>query len=63
MEEVLDTTSISEDDKKKYELLPNFNKYFDVKKNIIYEHAQFNQHSQLLDESADHLIMEIQSSR
>ena len=43
-EEVLDTTSISEDDKKKYEKVINeFDKYFDVKKNVIFECARFNQ--------------------
>ena len=40
-EEVLDTTSISEDDKKKYEnVIDEFDKYFDVKKNVMYECAQ-----------------------
>ena len=59
-EEVLDTTRISEDDKKKYEkVIDEFDKYFKVKKNVIYERARFNQRCQLLDESADHFITEI----
>ena len=59
-EEVLDTTRVSEDNKKKYQkVIDKFDKYFKVKKNVIYEHARFNQRSQLPDESADHFIMEI----
>ena len=59
-EEVLDTTRISEDEKKKYEkVIDEFDKYFKVKKNMIYERARFNQCCQLLDESADHFITEI----
>ena len=57
---MLDTTRISEDDKKKYEkVIDDFDKYFKVKKNVIYERARFNQRCQLLDESADHFITEI----
>lgn len=59
-EEVLDTTHISEDNKKKYEkVIDEFDKYFKVKKNVIYECARFNQCSLLPDESADHFITEI----
>ena len=57
---MLDTTRISGDDRKKYEkVIDKFDKYFKVKKNVIYERTRFNQHSQLLDESADHFITEI----
>ena len=59
VEEVLDTTCISEDNKKYDKVIDEFDKYFKVKKNVIYEHAHFNQRSQLLDESADHFITEI----
>ena len=59
-EEVLNTTRISEGDKKKYEkVIDEFDKYFKVKKNVIYERARFNQRCQLLDESSDHFITEI----
>ena len=59
-EEVLDTTRIFEEDKQKYDkVVDEFDKYFKVKKNLIYERARFNQRSQLLDESADHFITEI----
>ena len=45
-EEVLDTTHISGDDRKKYEkVIDEFDKYFKVKKNVIYERTRFNQHS------------------
>jgi len=53
-EEVLDTTHISEDDRKK--VIDEFDKYFKVKKNVRYERAWFNQRNQLLDESADHSL-------
>ena len=59
-EEVLDTTRISEDDRTKYKkVVEEFDKYFKVKKNVIYEHARFNQRNQLLDEPADHFITEV----
>ena len=46
--------------RKKYEkVIDEFDKYFKVKKNVIYERTRFNQRSQLLDESADHFITEI----
>ena len=62
-EEVLDTTRISEDNKKKYEkVIDEFDKYFKVKKNVIYERARFNQRIQLLDELEDHFITEIHRS-
>ena len=59
-EEVLDTTHISEDDRMKYKKdVEKFDKYFKVKKNVIYERAQFNQRNQLPDEPADHFITEV----
>ena len=42
-EEVLNTTRISDDNRKKYQkIIREFDKYFRVKKNMIYEHARFN---------------------
>ena len=59
-EEVLDTTRISTDDRKKYQkVIEEFDSYFKVKKNVIYERARFNQHSQLPGEPADRFITEI----
>ena len=47
-EEVLDTTRISDEDRKKYQkAVDAFDKHFKVKKNMIYERARFNQRSQL----------------
>ena len=40
VEEVLATTRISDDDRKKYlKVVEEFDKYFKVKRNVIYEHA------------------------
>jgi len=51
---------ISEDNRKKYQkVIDEFDNYFKVKKNVIYERVRFNLCSQLLDESADHFITEI----
>ncbi|XP_065891581.1 uncharacterized protein [Dysidea avara] len=59
-EKVLDTTRISTDDRKKYQkVIEEFDSYFKVKKNVIYERARFNQRSQLPGESADRFITEI----
>ena len=59
-EEVLDTTRISTDDRKKYQkVIEEFDSYFKVKKNVIYERARFNQRSQLPGEPADRFITEI----
>ena len=56
-EEVLDTTRISDKDRKKYQnVIDAFDKRFKVNKNIIYERAWFNQRSQLMGESADRFI-------
>ena len=59
-EEVLDTTWISAEGKKKYsKVIDEFDKHFKVKKNVIVERACFNQCSQLADEPVDHFITEI----
>ena len=59
-EEVLNTTRISDKNRKKYQkVIEQFDAYFKVRKNVIYECARFNKRSQLLDESVDHFITEI----
>ena len=59
-EEVLNTTRISNDNRKKYQkVIEEFDRYFKVKKNVIYEHARFNRRSQLPEETVDHFITEI----
>ena len=61
-EEVLATTLISDDNKKKYQkVIEEFDKYFKVKKNVIYERARFNRRSQLPEESVDRFITEVHS--
>ena len=58
--EVLDTTRISAEDRNKYKnVVEEFDKYFKVKRNVIYERAWFNQRNQLPDEPADHFITEV----
>ena len=59
-EEVLNTTRISDDNRKKYQkVIEEFDKYFRVKKNVIYERARFNRRGQHPDETADRFITEV----
>ena len=59
-EEVLNTTSISNENWKKYQkVIEQFDSYFKVRKNVIYECARFNRRSQLPDEPVDRFITEI----
>ena len=59
-EDVLDTTRISGEDKKKYnKVVETFDNYFEVRKNVIFEHARFNKRNQLPDESVEQFITEI----
>ena len=55
--DVLDTTDISPENRKKYsEVLSKFDEYFKVRKNLVYERANFNRANQLCDESAEQFI-------
>ena len=59
-EEVLDTTRISEEDRKSYtKVLGEFDKYFKMRKNIIFERAWLNRQNQLTSESAEQFITEV----
>ena len=59
-EEVLATTCISDKNKKKYQkVIEEFDKYFKVKKNMIYECLRFNRCSQLSEESVNQFITEV----
>ena len=59
-EDILNTTNISEEDRKKYgKIIEQFDTYFKVKKNVIYEHARFIKCSQLPDKPVDCFITEI----
>lgn len=56
-EEILASTNISTDDRKKYDpVLAKFDTFFQVRKNIIFKRAQFNRHSQQPDKSAETFI-------
>jgi len=59
-EDVLDTTRISAEDKKKYaKVVEAFDAHFKVRKNIIFEHARFNNRYQLQGESVKQFITEV----
>ena len=56
-EDVLTSTNISDDDRKKYDaVVAKFDAFFDVRKNVIYERARFNRRNQLEGESAEQYI-------
>ena len=56
-EDVLSSTNISEDNRKKYsEVMSKLDSFFQVRKNVIYEHARFNRRMQLADESVEQFI-------
>ena len=55
--DVLATTNISDGDKKDYgKVVKKFNDYFKVRKNTVFERANFNLARQLADETAEHFI-------
>lgn len=59
-EDVLDTTRISVEDRKNYaKVTEEFDNYFKVRKNIIFERARFNRRNQLPNESVEEFITEI----
>ena len=56
-EDVLTSTDISEDDKKKFDsVIAKFDSFFKVRKNVIFERARFNRRSQEDGESAEEFI-------
>jgi len=56
-EDVLSSTNISEENRKKYvEVITKLDDFFQVRKNVIYERARFNQRMQLADESVEQFI-------
>ena len=55
--DVLTSTSISEEDRKKYgKVMEKLDAHFDVRKNVIFERARFNQRNQLDGETAEEYI-------
>ena len=56
-EDVLRSTHISDDDRKKYDtVLGKFEEFFQVRKNVIFERARFNRRHQLQDETSEQYI-------
>jgi len=56
-EDVLTSTDITEDDKKKFDsVIAKFDSFFKVRKNVIFERARFNRRSQEDGESAEEFI-------
>jgi len=56
-DDVLTTTRISDDDRKKYnKVLEKFDEYFKVRHNVIFERARFNRRNQHPGESAEDYI-------
>ena len=56
-EDVLTSTNISDDDRKKYDaVVGKFDAFFNVRKNVIHERARFNQRSQREGESAEQYV-------
>ena len=56
-DDVLSSTSISEENRKKYsEVINKFDDYFKIRKNVIFERARFNRRNQLPDETAEEYV-------
>ena len=59
-EDILDTTRITSEDKKKYnKVVDAFDDYFKFRKNIIFELAHFNKRCQLPNESVEQFITDV----
>ena len=55
--DVLSSTNISAEDRKKYDqVMGKLDEYFQVRKDMIYERARFNRHDQLDGETAEEYI-------
>ena len=58
--EVLTSTNITEEERKDFKtVIEKFDSYFQVRRNIIFERARFNQRNQLPGESAETYISEL----
>ena len=59
---VLTSTGISDDDRKKYKsVIEKFDRFFQVRRNVIFERAKFNRRNQLPGESVEQYITELYS--
>lgn len=57
---VLTSTGISDDDRKKYKsVIEKFDRFFQVRRNVIFERAKFNRRNQLPGESVEQYITEL----
>ena len=57
-QDVLETTDIDEENRHVYDsVIASFDTYFGVRKNIIFERAQFNSRKQQPEESAEQYIL------
>ena len=60
-EEVLATMNITVEQKKEYhQVVQKFDEYFKVRKNLVYEHANFNLAHQLANKSAEQFMTRLQ---
>ena len=60
VESVLISTNITEEERKDYsKVIKKFNSFFKVRRNVIFEQAQFNCHSQMPGESVEQYIIEL----
>ena len=56
-EDILASTNIGEEDRKKYDsVLAKFDSFFSVRKNVIIEHTKFNKRFQLSDKPVEQFI-------
>ena len=56
-EDIITSFNLSESDAKKFDfVIERFNQFFIVKKNVIFERAQFNRRKQALSETANDFI-------
>ncbi len=61
-EDVLASTGITADDRKKYDAVQTqLDGFFNVRKNVIFERARFNQRNQMVGESAERYITALYS--
>ncbi len=61
---VLSSTNVTAEERAVYEtVLGKFNAFFQVRRNVIFERARFNQRNQLSGETMEQYIMDVQVSR
>jgi len=59
-ESILASTNATDEERKSYTaVVDKFDAFFKVRRNVIYERAQFNRRSQQQDETTEQYIMEL----